>query len=105
MDMEHAMDSQGIAQIEPVTNAPENIEQVEQTEENQSDKATQPVPILRRSTRIAELNEKRTEPEAIPKAVMTDGTHKVTGNTTTTPIILDEGQVIIEAENEGEEST
>ena len=34
---------------------------------------------------------------------MTDGTNKVTGNTTMTPIQLDEGQVIIETENEGEE--
>ena len=65
MDMEHAMDSQGIAQIEPVANVSENTEQVEQAETT-----TQPAPILRRSTRIAELNEKWAEPDAIPKAVM-----------------------------------
>ena len=52
MDMEHAMDSQGIAQIEPIANAPEYTEQVEQAE------PAQPAPILRRSTWIAELVEK-----------------------------------------------
>ena len=94
MEMEQAMNSQGIAQIEPVANAPENMEQVEQAE------PAQPAPILRRSTRIAQLEETRAEWE---RAVMTDGTNKVTGNTTMTPIQLDEGHVIIEPENEGEE--
>ena len=40
MDMDHLIGLQGIAQVEHVTNAPENMEQVEQDEETQSDKAT-----------------------------------------------------------------
>ena len=68
------------------------------------EKEPTPVLPLRRSTRIQEKKMIADTPTAAPttKPVVTDGTNKVTGDTTVRPLLLDEGVALIENKNKGD---
>ena len=93
MGVEDTMKSQGIAQVEPLNEDLETAEQVEQPRVRD----VISTPILRRSNRIKELNTRIAKKVEQTKAAMTNRTNKFTGNTTMIPLVLDEGNLIIES--------